>query len=246
MPDALPWILFALASVAAALGLVQWRNLRAGLERERKAHAQNSQELDALRDEVTKRERRREDQTSELRDLRKRLEKTKRRAFEGQAEVEPLQARVAQLEAQLEGQSRALREGGDALARAEALAAQATAARDTALANAEQAQANDATETTRQAAANQAELAALKKETAGLGRRASDAEREMTRYRQRWRTHQRLYMVIRGELEIAKDRIRALEGRAPREKPFAPPEIPESADVQREIAAADAELGELN
>lgn len=246
MFDALPWILFALASVAAALGLSQWRSASAGLARERGAHGASSKELTTLRDELAKRERRRDDQGAELRDLRKRLEKTKRRAFEGQAEVEPLRARVAQLEAQLGGKDRAWVERGEALARAEALAAQATAARDAALAAAQRAEANATTETAQQADASQAELAALKKECAGLSRRANEAERETTRYRQRWRTQQRLYMVIRGELEIAKDRIRALEGRPAREKPFAPPEIPESADLAREIAAADAELGELN
>lgn len=246
MPEALSWILFALASVAAALGLIQWRSASGSLARERGAHAASSKELKTLRDELAKRERRRDDQGAELRDLRKRLEKTKRRAFEGQAEVEPLQARVALLEAQLDGKEKTLVERAVALARAEALAAQTAAARDDALATARRAEAEATTETAQQADASQAELAALKKERAGLSRRANDAERETTRYRQRWRTQQRLYMVIRGELEIAKDRIRELEGRPAREKPFAPPEIPESADLQREIAAADAELGELN
>jgi len=37
------------------------------------------------------------------------------------------------------------------------------------------------------------------------------------RYRQRERTHRRLYMVIRGELDAAKDRIRTLTGAPPGE-----------------------------
>jgi hypothetical protein len=130
------------------------------------------------------------------------------------------------------------------LARADALVAKTIAERDSIRTEAERAAARVANETTQQSDATREERDALTQRVAALDTRAGDAEREAGRYRQRWRTQQRLYMVIRGELEIAKDRIRALEGRPPRENRHLSPQIPESAETLE--AEGDAELAELN
>ncbi len=265
MPDALPWIAAAVASVVATLGLAQWRSAVARFERERRARLEGEASLESLRAEVAMRERRRDDQSAELQDLRKRLDKAKRRAFEGQAEVEPLKTQLAKLEAELRSKERALADRADALARAEATAAQAQTARDEARAEAhaevERAAAESASQNT-QRDAGAAELDALRGELAALETRATGAERDAARFRQRWRTQQRLYMVLRGELEIAKDRIRALDGSPPRENPHlsaalrevgltaAPPRIepaPEDDDLGEAGEVGElTEVGELN
>jgi hypothetical protein len=72
-----------------------------------------------------------------------------------------------------------------------------------------------------------------------LAARVREVEAESARYRQRARTHRRLYMVIRGELDVARDRIRALSGRPPRKGPRAPL----VAVGEAEEAASDAPAG---
>lgn len=253
MPDALPWIAFAVAAVAATAAIAQWRSAAAALARRVGELEETQTELCALRDASAKRERRRDDQNNELRDLRKRLDKTKRRAFESQAELEPLKRELAGLRTELATKTRALAESGEATARAEAVATQAEAARDRA--RAELAQAAEAAEVAARAEsvpapdpAPLAELETLRKDLAAQSRRVADAERECARFRQRWRTEQRAYMVIRGELEIAKDRIRALEGRPPRDKRHTPPLIQGTPIERGEVVAVEteAELSELN
>ncbi|RIL03971.1 MAG: hypothetical protein DCC71_14545, partial [Proteobacteria bacterium] len=75
---------------------------------------------------------------------------------------------------------------------------------------------------------------AAEEEVRRLQGQLRELERESMRYRQRERTHRRLYMVIRGELDAAKDRIRHLTGAPPGEA-FSEPEV---GDVGE---AADAE-----
>ena len=59
-----------------------------------------------------------------------------------------------------------------------------------------------------------------------------DVERDAQRYRQRERTHRRLYLVIRGELGAAQDRIRQLSGAEPGEA-FVEPDDPRDAASER-------------
>jgi len=61
-----------------------------------------------------------------------------------------------------------------------------------------------------------------------LSAQLRDLERDAMRYRQRERTHRRLYLVIRGELGAAQDRIRQLTGAAPGEA-FVEPDGPQDA-----------------
>ncbi len=253
MPDALPWIAAAVVAVAALAAIAQWRGAAHALTRRNHELEDAHAELQDLREAAAKRERRRDDQSNELRDLRKRLDKTKRRAFESQAELEPLQRELNGLRAELAAKTRALAESGDALARAETAVSQAARARDAARAElAEASEIAEGAERETPAPATEpapgAELETLRKELAAQSRRAAEAEREGARFRQRWRTEQRAYMVIRGELEIAKDRIRALEGRPPREKRHAPPLIPGTPIERGETLApeTEAELSELN
>ena len=63
---------------------------------------------------------------------------------------------------------------------------------------------------------------AAEAEVRRLNGQIREVERDALRYRQRERTHRRLYMVMRGELDAAKDRLRQLTGAAPGEAFSAP------------------------
>jgi hypothetical protein len=69
---------------------------------------------------------------------------------------------------------------------------------------------------------------AAEEEVRRLNARIRDVERDAMRFRQRERTHRRLYLVIRGELGAAQDRIRHLSGAPPGEA-FAEPDGPHDA-----------------
>jgi hypothetical protein len=69
-------------------------------------------------------------------------------------------------------------------------------------------------------------LEAAEEEVRRLGAQIRDVERDAMRYRQRERTHRRLYLVIRGELGAAQDRIRQLSGAEPGEA-FVEPDGPQ-------------------
>jgi hypothetical protein len=66
---------------------------------------------------------------------------------------------------------------------------------------------------------------AAEEEVRRLNAQIRDVERDALRYRQRERTHRRLYLVIRGELGAAQDRIRQLSGGPPGEA-FTEPDGP--------------------
>ncbi len=238
MPAALPWILLALACVAAGFALVQGQVTRRALERERRAHEEAKTERDRLRETASQNERKGGDRADEVRDLRKRLEKTKRRAFEAQEELEPLRGRVTQLENELRGRDHTLRLRDDAIARSESLLASALAERDSAKAEVERAGTVAQDLAAQRDAAKRVEEGAAADQLAKFEARAAQAEREASRYRQRHRTSERLYTVIRGELDIAKDQIRALQGKAPRVRRSRPATTAVAADEGDESAAS--------
>ncbi len=66
-------------------------------------------------------------------------------------------------------------------------------------------------------------VATLEAELRDLAQKLMEAERETTRYRSRERTHRRLYIVIKGELDVARDRLAAL-GAPASEPPHPPPD----------------------
>src|SRR4029453_631632 len=73
-------------------------------------------------------------------------------------------------------------------------------------------------------------LDAAEAEVRRLGGQIHEIERDAMRYRQRERTHRRLYMVIRGEPDAAKDRIRTLTGAPPGDAFSEPESGPDKSD----------------
>jgi chromosome segregation protein len=218
-------------AIAAAVAAVAWRGERArrvalDFEAEELREAAIAARRDAEAKTETKRAR-----GDELVELRQRLDKAKRRAFTAQEEKAPLEARIAALETELGDRERETKRLRDDLARLEG---------EVEMANRDKTRLRDETQRAveaREAAARvprvdpeeQRSLAhradAAEEEVRRLNGQLREIERDAMRYRQRERTHRRLYMVIRGELGAAQDRIRQLTGAPPGEA-FVEPDDP--------------------
>jgi len=206
--------LAGLAVLAAVLVGVGWRGergRRAALEQE---VARLGEELARARQEARARAGR--DRGEELAALRRKLEKARRRAFAAQEERRPLEARAAEAETRVrEREAEIARLRGEL----EGLAARAAAAAQ----EAERLRAQ-LDEARRQAAAARIDpeehrslglrAAAAEAEVRRLGEALREAAQEASRWRQRERVQRRAYTVLRGELEVAKDRVRELTGSA--------------------------------
>lgn len=218
-------------ALAAAVAAVAWRSERArriGLEAEA---AELRDAATAARREVEAKADAKRARADELVELRQRLEKAKRRAFAAQEERAPLEARLAALETELGDRERETKRLRDEVARLEGEFEGAnrdrTRLRDEAKRAVEASEA--ATRAPRIDPEEQRSLAhradAAEAEVRRLNGLLREIERDAMRYRQRERTHRRLYMVIRGELGAAQDRIRQLTGAPPGEA-FVEPDDP--------------------
>jgi colicin import membrane protein len=223
--------LIELVTIAAALAGVGLFATAASWRAERGRRAALEREMDALgaelarsREEAAARVHATDQRGRELQELRRKLEKVRRRAHSVREEQAPLAARASELERALVDRGGEIEGVRAELARAELerqRQAEELARLREALARAEQAPAPALGEA---AALEEERRRAEEAETEvrRLAARVREVEGEAARYRQRARTHRRLYMVIRGELDVARDRIRALTGRPPRKGPRAP------------------------
>ncbi len=217
------------AGAAAAGAGIAWRGERArrgAIEREAAALRQSIEDGHRAVEARAESKRGRE---SELADLRQRLDKAKRRAFAAQEEKAPLEARVAALETELGDREREAKRLRDDVARLEGNLEDAgrdrAKLRDdaTRLAGERDKAARELRVDPEEHRSVAHRLEAAEEEVRRLGGQLRDVERDALRYRQRERTHRRLYMVIRGELDAARDRIRTLTGAPPGEA-FSEPE----------------------
>jgi chromosome segregation ATPase len=230
--------LLGLAVLVAAAGFLAWRvahartraleaelaGLRGTIEQERSAQSAKTAERRERGDEVA--------------ELRRRLEKAKRRAFSVQEERAPLEARASALEAELRERESECKRLRDEVAKLEGDVD--AARRDTTRLREEAALAAQERDKAARVAridpeehrglAHRADAA--EEEVRRLTGQLRDVERDAQRYRQRERTHRRLYLVIRGELGAAQDRIRQLSGAEPGEA-FVEPDDPRDAASER-------------
>jgi hypothetical protein len=179
-------------------------------------------ELASLREAAQGRARARRERNDELVELRRKLEKARKRAFDAAEEKRPLEERAGELEIRLRARELDAARLRDQVAHLEA--EHERAAREGARLREEHARAVQAAaaasidpEDHRQLAQRSAAAEQEVRRLAGL---LHDSEREKSRYRQRERVQRRAYTVLRGELDVAKDRIRALQG-LPGEEPDA-------------------------
>jgi chromosome segregation ATPase len=231
--------LLGLAVLAAGFGFFAWRGERArrlGLEADLAGLRDSIEsERSALEQKTTDRRER----AGEIAELRGRLEKAKRRAFSAQEEKAPLETRVTAIEVELRDRDTECKRLRDEVAKLEGDVD--TARRDTVRLREEASQAvqerDKAARVVRvdpdehRALAHRADAA--EEEVRRLNSQIRDVERDAMRYRQRERTHRRLYLVIRGELGAAQDRIRQLTGAPPGEAFVEPDGQHDAADGAR-------------
>jgi chromosome segregation protein len=224
--------LVGLAVLAAIVGFLGWRSERT---RARALDAELADVRDAIEAERGARETKateKRERGDEIAELRRRLEKAKRRAFTVQEERAPLEARATALEAELRERESECKRLRDDVAKLEG--DMDGARRDTTRLREEASLAVQEREKAARVAridpdehrglAHRADAA--EEEVRRLTAQLRDIERDALRYRQRERTHRRLYLVIRGELGAAQDRIRQLSGAEPGEA-FVEPDGPQ-------------------
>jgi len=205
-PAFLGWLFFAIAAAAAALLFQRVRASdasRAALQAELDASAGD---LEALQKRVEHTRTEQRSRGEELAELRKKHEKLKKRAGESLEEEKALPARIRALEADL------LAERTDA-----------RAARDEIVRLHGEVERTGAELAQEQARASQLVPPTSHDELEGLARRAAEAEAKLGRqageletgrhdvakYRGRWETLDKAYVILRGELELKKDEVRA-------------------------------------
>lgn len=203
----LGWVVALLASLTA--GVVVWwaraqRNGRSVLEGQ--LGGVRAQLSDAQA-QLAKRSRALAERRKELGELRRRLDKTRRRAFDARESTGSLEERVQELQRGLSRREQQARQAAMVLESAR----EQLSSREQEIARLHEqlATARPRSDPEEQARGSQ-RVATLEAELSDLTRKLRDAERETARYRSRERTHRRLYLVIRGELEIARDRLAAL------------------------------------
>ncbi len=203
----LGWVLAALAAIAAAVSLARFRRESSGVDELRRKLEGLGEELRALEH---KREQQRDEHRrrgEELGDLRKRLEKTKRsRSVARERErVEP--GRIEELEATLELRTEDLSRAREELQPSHTELARVHATlereRETARGPREEADAR-AREATARLGRSEADLSKAQEELEAV-------RHEFLRWRKRAENLDKVYMVLRGEHELAKDRLRAQE-----------------------------------
>lgn len=209
----IPWIwIGALLTLASGVGWGLWWTER-GRRLRGERHLQELRQLQAqLEAELSRHARAAEKRAEELSDLRRRLERAKKRAFESGTAEGSRQQQWQKLEARLELREHELQEALDAIGRTEAalrLARRSASDLQAELDRLRSRPAADPAESEKRL--HRAEAAESR--TKELQEQLRDAERETRRYRTRERTHRRLYAAIKGELDVMKDRVRALEQR---------------------------------
>jgi chromosome segregation ATPase len=226
----LGWVLAVVAVLVA--GLAGWwarsqGSARARLEEEL---GDSRTSLAEARARLEKRSRAFEERGKELGELRRRLDKTRRRAFDARESTGSLEGRIAELEQSLTRREQQAREATVAL---DSLREQLVRREAEAAGLREQAAAAPPPVDPEEQARRTAQVATLEAELLDLTRKLQEAERETARFRSRERTHRRLYIVIKGELDAARDRLAALGAPVP-EAPHPPPDEEPQANAPAE------------
>ncbi|HTO55967.1 MAG TPA: hypothetical protein VMR50_21465 [Myxococcota bacterium] len=216
----LGWLLFAAALAAAGVAFVRLRSAEAARLDAQGALAEKSADLETTEKRLEQRAAELRARGEEISELRKKFDKLKRRAGDEREEEKSAPARIRGLETDLAAEradSRAARDEivrlhgelervGAEQARVSAELARATQklAAVTPLADASQLD----------ALRSRAESADARREQ--LAAQLDGAQRDAAKYKGRWETLDKTYIVLRGELELKKDELRNLRAEVER------------------------------
>ncbi len=209
-PALLGWVLFALALATAVFVFLRMRTLEAAGASLRAELEAASAEREALSKRVEHTRTELRSRGEELAELRKKHDKLKKRAGDTLEEEKALPARLRSVETELAAERADARAARDEIVRLHA-EAERTAAE---LAR-EQARAAQLVPPTDQSA-HQSELEALTRRASEADARreklAAELEtvrHDVAKYRGRWETLDKAYVILRGEHELKKDEARA-------------------------------------
>jgi hypothetical protein len=213
-PALLGWIAFALAGAAAVVLFTRLRASDVSRAASASEQARLSEELADTAKRLEQRSAESRGRGEELSELRKKHDKLKRRAGDERVEEKSAPAKLRAVEAELAAEKADARGANDEIARLHAELEKSTA--ELARTQAEQAK----------GAARLAELTPLtdRSQLDALERRAGDGEarlaklagdldaarRDAAKYKGRWETLDKAYIVLRGELEMKKEEQRNL------------------------------------
>lgn len=219
-PSAVGWIAFALAAAAAVALFLRLRGAEAARAAGEAEQTRLASELADTAKRLEQRSAENKARGEELAELRKKHDKLKRRAGDERVEEKGAPARLRAAEAELAAEKADARKANEEIARLHGELERSGA--ELARAQAELAK----------TAARLAELTPLadRAQLDALERRAGDGEARLTKlgadletarrdaakYKGRWETLDKAYVVLRGELELKKDEHRSLRAEVER------------------------------
>jgi chromosome segregation ATPase len=208
----LGWIAFGVAAAAAAFLFQQLRGARADAGVTSAALAEREAELEATSKRLEQRAAELRARGEELSELRKKHDKLKKRAGDEREEEKGAPARIRGLEAELAAERADSRAARDEIVRlhGEAERAAAELARVTAELAGASAKVGELLPLAERPGLDEIEkrAAASESKLAKLGAELESAQRDAAKYKGRWETLDKAYIVLRGELELKKDEAR--------------------------------------
>ncbi len=205
-PAIFGWLCFALAVAGAVFLFQRMRASEASREDLRGELETSGTELDAVRKRLEQARGEFRARGEEIAELRKKHEKLKKRAGESLEEERALPARVRALEAELLAERNDARAARDEIVRLHADVERASA--DLAR---ERARAAELVPPTKSDELDGLKARAAEQEAKLTQQRAEleNARRDVSKFKGRWETLDKAYVILRGELELKKDEVRA-------------------------------------
>jgi len=210
----LGWIACAFALAIAGALFARLRSAEAGRSAAAAELAARSAELESTQKRLEQRSAELRARGEELSELRKKHDKLKRRAGDEREEEKSAPARIRALETDLAAERADSRAARDEIVRLHGEAERSAA--ELARVGAELAAASQKLrEVTPLADAGQldalkARVQAGEERAAKLAAELATAQQNTTKYKGRWETLDKTYIVLRGELELKKDELRSL------------------------------------
>jgi chromosome segregation ATPase len=206
-----PWLLCAVAVVAAGISTLRLRALLGDLERARSATEELERKLASRAERAGKASESEARLRTDLQTAQRKLDKAKKRTARAHDDRQGEAGRIHSLECEIRERNASLEAAREEIARLEhrppRVVEPARAGPDLAVLEA-------------RAQQDSARVVELEAQLAGVSGQLQRSERDLARMRERIRTQDKLYLAIHGEIELKKDEIRQLTAEGERLRAF--------------------------